>query len=813
MSLVTFTIPNLFNGVSQQPITIRLPNQCQEQINSNNRITDGLSKRQPVELIDVNQLLEDELPATIVDSDVKFHMLKGTDPDGNATTVQLIVKCSTGKVYATYLEGPWTGDTVTLGPFPYLTSTNKNDIKFLTNGDVTYILNKSVIVETLGLTDVPSAANKQGSLVYVQQGFFGTKYDCKVTVYDTTTNTVVNTASTSTSTPSSTDINISGIQTNVIAAALRAAVISATSTWTNVVVTWVSGDLNSWFNVGLTTDAYALTHRIEIEVYSSTSRQAIFAFNGSAIDYLTLPPTAPNGYTIKIESDASTSKDDYYLKYVAQSNGWLETKQLGLLDYIDNTTMPVRLLRLIEDRTDIGIEHMPISEREVGDLNTVPEPSFVGHRLNDMFIFGNRLGFLSQNSVILSKIDEFSIFYRTTVGVSLSADRVDLQAAVPSLRYSELNYAVPFDKELILYGDSAQYSLSANTGFDVKTASLATLTEYEASNVCAPVNIGASIYFPITRGSFTGVFDLSRKGDIGLTAEEATQHVPTYIKGTIIEMINSTTENMLFCRTAEDKRVIYVQNRFIRQAVTEQNSWHKWVLPNDIIGIYLLGNKVYVTMVSEDGKQIMRTKIDISLTLIEETDATAINFTPFIDYYRSLSIGDTVSTEDLFGDYFVNTEHIDSLIGVASTGFIYRGIAAINAALVTIPLTVGIPYTFSYKFSKQTPASYGNNGKTVMQYSNLTLRSMKISYTNTGKFDVIVQPSGRDSFTTYFTGNILGLPSSILGRINIYTGVFKFPVNNRADTVDITIESSYPYPVTFNTVEWMGVLTTNAGRM
>lgn len=820
MALVNFTIPNLFNGVSQQPISIRLPNQCQEQINSNNRITDGLSKRSPVELIDVNQVLEgvfpDELPATIIDTDVKFHMIKGTDPLGNATTVQLMVKCSTGTVYATYLEGPWIGDTVKLGPFPYLTSTNKNDIKFLTNGDVTYILNKSIIVETLGTANVPTAANAQGSLVYVQQGYFGTKYSLTMKLYDTTTDTVISTITASHSTAASTDPNISGIQASVIAAALRTAtqtaITTAGSPMTNVTIDYVAGDTDPWFRCKLT-DAYALTHRIEITVVSSTARTALYAFNGEAMDYTTLPPTAPENFVVKINSDASSVRDDYYLRYDKTSLGWLETKQLGLNDYIDNTTMPVQILRLIEDRTDIGIAHMPISDREVGDLDTVPEPSFVGHRLNDIYIFGNRLGFLSQNSVVLSKIDEFSVFYRTTVGTSLAADRVDLQAAVPSLRYSQLNYAVPFDKELILFGDSAQYSLSANTGFDVKTASLATLTEYESSNVCAPVNIGSSVYFTIERGGFTGIFDLSRKGDIGLTAEEVTQHVPTYIKGTVIEMVNSTTENMLFCRTAEQKRTIYVQNRFIRQAVTEQNSWHKWTLPNDIVGMYLLGNKLYVSMVAENGTNIMRCRIDISLTLIEETEATIINFIPFIDYYKVLAIGDSVSTSDVLSDYFVNTEHVNSVIGVATTGFIYRGVTAINTALATETLWVGIPYTFSYKFSKQTAAQYGQNGKTVMQYANLTLRSMKISYTNTGKFDVIIQPVGRQSYTTYFTGNILGLASSIIGRVNIYTGIFKFPINSRAEAVDVTIESSHPYPVTFNTAEWQGVLTNNSGRM
>src|SRR5690606_32899643 len=142
-----------------------------------------------------------------------------------------------------------------------------------------------------------------------------------------------------------------------------------------------------------------------------------------------------------------------------------------------------------------------------------------------------------------------------------------------------------------------------------------------------------------------------------------------------------------------------------------------------------------------------------------------------------------------------------------------QGLEAINEALQEGFLWIGVPYKFTYVFSEQVPQTAGDSGKIIYQYGRLVLRSMKLSYTNSGKFREVISPTGRADYTTYFTGAILGLASSILGRINLASGVFKFPVNSRSSAVKVTIESDYPYPCTFNTCEWQGLFTNNSGRM
>ena len=49
MPLISEQISNLVNGVSQQPPTVRLASQCEEQINGMATVAEGLKKRPPIE--------------------------------------------------------------------------------------------------------------------------------------------------------------------------------------------------------------------------------------------------------------------------------------------------------------------------------------------------------------------------------------------------------------------------------------------------------------------------------------------------------------------------------------------------------------------------------------------------------------------------------------------------------------------------------------------------------------------------------------------------------------------------------------------
>jgi hypothetical protein len=103
MALVNRSIPNVYNGVSQQPPSLRLPSQASEQINGLSSVVFGLSKRPPTSHVakistatntdsfihTINRSDNEQYKVIITNGDLKVYNLAGVEqtvsfPDGKA---------------------------------------------------------------------------------------------------------------------------------------------------------------------------------------------------------------------------------------------------------------------------------------------------------------------------------------------------------------------------------------------------------------------------------------------------------------------------------------------------------------------------------------------------------------------------------------------------------------------------------------------------------------------------------------------------------------------------------------------------------
>lgn len=831
MALINQTIPNLINGVSQQAPTIRLPNQCEEMINGVARVSGGLSKRAAIKMlrdtdgfiINPNQWTRSSVVTNWSRQNIVMDMvqipIQSTSVDRKFNTYMIATDIDKGRVH---LMNTHTGLRSVLAPNTYFTAKDPNSIKFLTKDRSVYILNKEKVVEVYGdgIQDIVETRYmaQQGSIAYIRSSTLATKYTLKIELVERATGIIewTKTVSASTKKSSETDADLSlsveTISNNLVNAMTTGGID------TRLVVTKTEGNV---IHAGFDQQVYGMTYDIKMSLISDTSFTQTFAFNGSTRDPSTLPNRAPEVfgtyYTVKVDPDPTSGDEHYYLRYDPDVQGWLESStRAPAPEFLYPDTLP-RLLEF-EDQSNgthtFSMNPIVFSEREVGDHVTNPSPSFVWNTINDMFIFNNRLGFLSGNNIILSRIDDLHMFYRTSCAQALASDRVDITASIPNSRQAYLNYALPFETHMMLFGPNSQYLLATTTGFDLTKTALQSSTEYESSTLCRPANIGSSIYYAVSRNGTSAIMDLSRKDGVGLTAEEVTNHLPTYIKGNVLDMIYSTTSDMLFVVTDSEKDTIYVQNRFVRQVILEQNAWHKWKFDDDVVGISLLGSTLYVLLVDKtDNTRPYLTTMDLSTLTIRPEEGNNIPFEPYLDRLALLSKDSVLIEDDIASPYYIFPNKGEDLIGVSVDGTIYKGIDAINMGLLEGDVWVGYSYEFLFEFSEQVPAIYEEGSKTALQYSRYILRSLKLSYSNTSKFTVEVHPKGRQPFSTEFSGFILGdSESGILGKVNLATGVFKFPINNRSDQVKIKIKSDYPFPCNFHTCEFQGTLINKTGR-
>src|SRR5690606_22993232 len=119
---------------------------------------------------------------------------------------------------------------------------------------------------------------------------------------------------------------------------------------------------------------------------------ALYAIKDKAQRFSALPANgAVDGFTVEVVGDVSTSGDNHWVKFdIGNSGGvWRETVKPGVRKGFKGITMPWALIR--EADGTFTFETLDWGERTVGDLESAPDPSFVGRKISDIFFYRNRL--------------------------------------------------------------------------------------------------------------------------------------------------------------------------------------------------------------------------------------------------------------------------------------------------------------------------------------------------------------------------------------------------------------------------------------
>jgi hypothetical protein len=223
------------------------------------------------------------------------------------------------------------------------------------------------------------------------------------------------------------------------------------------------------------------------------------------------------------------------------------------------------------------------SKRNAGDNATNPFPSFLGTRINDVFFFKNRLGFLTDSAVIFSEADDYFNFFRTTTQQLLDSAPIDV--GLSHTKVAVLQHALPFQEKLMLFSDNSQFVLRGADVLSPKTVAISPVTEYDISDGIAPLALGPYIYFPFNRGQYEGMFEYFVDNNTEVfEAEEITSQVPKYIPTSIKRMAGSASESMVLLQTNTDQKTLFVYKYFWSGKEKIQSAWQKWEFDDNVTG-------------------------------------------------------------------------------------------------------------------------------------------------------------------------------------------------------------------------------------
>ncbi len=926
MALINTSVPNLIQGVSQQPDATRFDGQCEEQINALSSVAEGLKKRPNTR--HVARLLQ-----TAIDEDSFVHFINRDDNEKyvvihtgsgmEAWNIVTGVKCSMN------------GSTSALTPPNYLeTDTPRESLKALTVADNTFIVNKEVITAS-SQTKTP-ALDKKG-FVYIAQGDYKKKYQVTLggnisgatsstsavfvvdvedfssggweffrisnvtvsnagegyassvsTTLDLTFNwgTLGNTSSvyqswntintqpvvTVTFEDDGTGNNTKRVANAQVVAAgkfgqhvtfrtggsfagdygasigatLQGDVLTGASyNFSTVGTRDTNASDSDTSNIArsLNSDGYEQPHFDTVPFTSSSifnsSNYLTSTLEGNTIiiehnevegdftlttedglagngikgvykrtDSITnLPLKAPNNFCVEIVGDSELDQDNYWVKFITNSGAdfgegaWEETVSPNVSEGLDENTLPMTIRST--NLNTLEVVSLDYIKRKAGDEETNPNPSFVGKSINDIVFFKNRLGFITDDSVVFSEAGEFFNFYRTTVSSLLDSGPIDI--TVSSTKVTKLKAATIFQENLMLFADNVQFVMKGGDLFTPKTVSVSPTTNFSLEDSVSPTPLGSYVYFPFTRGSFTGIRELALSANTETyDAVEVTEHVPAYIPSNIIAMAGTTSEDVIALLSANEKGSLYVYNYFWNNNQKVLSAWSKFTFTGEIRGIEFIDSTLFLIITNNGETNLVEMPLESGLSDVA-------GYVTHLDNRVAVTVTNGSSTITLPYTPEDNSMEVYTTDGLALNCTNSGSTVTLSSPVSSdTDVWVGIPYTMKYTFSEQLFKAKAGNGKSPSNAAKMLIRNGSLYYADSAYFKVKVTPKYRDTYENVFTPDVVG--SSTIGSLTLGSGFYRFPVFTKPLDTTITIENESALPSTFQSAEFESFVHSRSNR-
>lgn len=785
MGLVQKTIP-LYNGVSQQPPTLRLESQSEVQENALCLLVDGLIKRPNSEHVKTLGAFPD------VDKETLVHFI---ERDEHERYVVFITKDTQDPIKVYTLDGVrCTVDYTNKG---YLTDSVRIphvDLECVTVADYTFILNRNVVVESQVDPNRETTGNEYSGIIFVKRGLANVTYTVRV---ERDGEQLAEVSYTTPEVPE--DATDPMFSTDDIANSL----LDKLKDHVSLKDYSFSAEGSCVFING----NESILRDTVVKVSDSYGNQAISVAIGAVQKFTDLPPYALEGTIIEIIGDDGNTLGSYWVRY--QKGIWREAARptsdgVDLHDSLKATTMPHTLVRTGVNRFSFG----PYEEwkpRLVGDEDSAPLPSFVNKTISDLFFFKNRLGFLSESNVILSEAGEFGNFFPNTVTDILDGDPIDINVA--SKKVVKLRHAVPLPSALLLFSDNQQFLLSGAGILSPVTVTVDHNSYHQIEPSCSPTSLGPSVFFVSPNGKYSSLREYYIQPDMTSNdAEDVTAHVPRYLPSRIKLLEAHISTNTLFLLPYEEDR-LYVYSYYWEGEQKVQSAWGRWVLPSrTIIGLAPIGNWLY--LLTRDDSEVYLERINLEHQLTYSTlnyrihldmmtiqdgvyDAGTNTTTwslPYTTDGRELQVVDTESGLEL--------NHVSKSGNKVSVPGNYSGLKCF----------IGVPYTLRYQFSRWYLRD--EHGIAITQ-GKLQIRNLTLSYVDTGYFRLEVT-NGKRKQEAEFTGATLG--GLRLGNQTVQTGDKRFYIGGSADTVTITLVNDSYLPSKIQAASYEGYWVSRSRR-
>lgn len=541
-----------------------------------------------------------------------------------------------------------------------------------------------------------------------------------------------------------------------------------------------------------------------------------------------LPPYAPEGYVVKVQNKAGFKSNAYWLRAETDPDGtdqsgssmrWVESNSQGSLYKLNKLTLPHTLVSEPNGTFTLNVGEW--EDRQVGDDDTNPFPSFVDGKILSIGTFQNRMLFTSGEAAVFSRTNLFFDFFRETTQEETSADPIDAFADASEI--NDLIHHAVLDGDIIFFAANGQFLISGSTPITKADIVFKKVTSYPLNTKASPAITGESIMFSFVSGSYAGIREMFTDSFTDTKrARPLTEHVAEYIKGVPVDLISSPNINTLLIRTDISKDIIYVYDWLWSGDQKIQSAFHKWTFNGDVLFAKFIRDRVYFVIDRADGVFLEQMPIssdedddglDFPIRLDQRAVVNALWVNDRWEWYMPYYTSDLSIIEFVLGSNCWEGDRGTSVtFDTDGTKFwTYDDLADVEGGVLSCNLTLGSTYKSRYIPTKPFLRDY--NGR-VLGLDRFTLGKVSLNYESIGLTNVKVSAErSRRSWSYDYNGRSMGSWSNRVGFAPLDSGTFEFPVRLESDNAIFEVSTSDYRPFILRDMEWSGMFKQRGKRL
>ena len=418
--------------------------------------------------------------------------------------------------------------------------------------------------------------------------------------------------------------------------------------------------------------------------------------------------------------------------------------------------MPVIIQR--QSGGNFRVKKFTYNDREVGDDLTNSKPSFIGKTINKVVFFRNRLAFLSDENIILSRPGDLGNFFVNTALTVSGTDPIDISS---SSKYPGILFdAIEINTGLLVFGEKQQFLLATDSDIlNPDSARLSSIATYNYNTAVPPFSLGTVAGFVDNAGAHSRFFVMSNVAREGEPNVNELSKVVSRKLNKNIDLLANSRENTAIFFGKTNSNEVFGYKYFNVADKQIQSSWFRWKFPRPL-RYHCVVNDSYILVDNQNFLQRVDLIRDDESTVQEHGNEYLIH----LDNYSSAtgSYNSTTRQTTFNLSWLANVDRSVDLVAIqpGTSGVMYQTLdVPSSGTTVTLAGNWSGSTTFGYNYSMEIKlpkffVQKVSGEKTVNEErGSLVVHRVKPSFGRLGQYQAVVSRTGKADFTSDFTSS------------------------------------------------------------